>query len=140
MARALTSLGVAGLLVAVLLPGGIGLLGGAAAGPGGGPVLQEDGIYAGAAASQAPPENLGGQGAPGATSVDPDAAYDADATLLAIGAGESPALRDGDPKAGSGAERLQAAAPANPLLIGSLALLALGIALFGLRFAARRLR
>jgi hypothetical protein len=133
MARALTSLGVAGLLVAVLLPGVLGGLGGAASAP-----TQREGVFAGAAASQAPAVN---QGAPGGASVDPDSAVDAEASQVAIAAGdESPSVRDGDPKLEAGGDLLAADASPNPLLIGSVALLALGLALFGLRFAARRLR
>jgi hypothetical protein len=44
-----------------------------------------------------------------------------------------------DEEAGDG-NRLSTTAPPNPVLIGSLALLAVGILLFGLRFAARRVR
>ena len=48
--------------------------------------------------------------------------------------GEGNAANDGN-------DRLAfASAPLNPLVLGSLGLLALGLALFGLRFAARRLR
>ncbi len=134
LARAFTSLGVAGLLVAVLLPGVLGGLGGAASAP----TQREDGLFAGAAASQAPAVN---QGAPGEASVDPDSAVDAEATELAIAVGgESPDVRAGDPKLESGRDLLAADTPPNPWLIGSVALLALGLALFGLRFAARRLR
>ena len=133
MAAAFTSVGVAGLLVAVLLPGVLGGLGGAASAP----TQQEDSLYGGAAASQAP---VMAPGAAGAASVDPDAEVDAEGTLMALAAGESQGARDGDPKLESGADQRLAAAPPNPLLIGSAGLLALGIALFGLRFAARRLR
>lgn len=139
MAAAFTSLGVAGLLVAVLLPGGIGLMGGAASAP----TQERDRVYSGAAASQAP------GGAPGAAadpSGDPYVIGDADASQLAIAAGGGTATDDGIPKQDGGPELedggdlLAAETPPNPLLAGSLALLALGIALFGLRFAARRLR
>ena len=134
MARALTSLGVAGLLVTVLLPGVLGGLGGAASAP----TQREDSLYAGAAASQAPAVN---QGAPGNASVDPDAAVDAEATKLAIAVGgASPDVRVGDPKVESGGDLLAVDTPPNPWLIGSVALLALGLTIFGLRFAARRLR
>ena len=133
MARAFTSIGVAGLLVVVLQPGGIGLMGGAAAGP----TQQEDSAYVGAAASEGPELAPGAAGAP---SGDPVFNGDADATQMALAADESPGVRDGGTKVESGGERLVAETPKNLLLLGSLALLALGIVLFGVRFAARRLR
>ncbi len=136
MARAFTSLGVAGLLVAILLPGGIGLMGGAASAP-----TQREVLDVGAAASQAPAFNAGAPaGASLGASADPDAPMEGNASIAIAAGEESPDVRDGDTKVDAGGDLLAAEAPPNPLLIGSIALLALGILLFGLRFAARRLR
>lgn len=133
MARAFTSLGVAGVLVAVLVPAIVGGLGGAASAP----AQQEGTDFGGPAATYAPAMAPGAAGAP---SVKNDVAVDAEATQMVLAAGESTDVRDGDVEIQVGDDRLMAAAPSNPLLIGSIALLVLGIALFGLRFAARRLR
>ena len=137
MARAFTSLGMAGLLVAILLPGGIGLMGGAASAP----TQREVGVDAGAAASYAPAFNAGAPGGASlGASADPDAPMEGDASIAIAAADETPDVRDGHTKLDAGGDLLAAETPPNPLLNGSVALLALGLALFGLRFAARRLR
>lgn len=155
MAAAFTSLGLAGLLVATFLPG---LMGSAASAPtnesrdqaavGGGPTAAP----AAPAATSAPlvPAAAGGQPAPNATS-NPDDAYavkNRGGATGAAGATGAPeiAVAGGTPTQAPSAADLGARADAltttatNPLLIGSFALLAVGLLLFGLRFASRRLR
>lgn len=153
MAAAFTSLGIAGLLVATILPG---LLGSSpAAAPTG---AERDTAAIGAGATAAPAE-------PAAT----------DAALVPVsGPGQLPpnpasdlnfGVKDGSTSSGvpktnapevavagggiasQGADNGEASRvdldvfyPSNPLLIWSLALLAVGLLLFGLRFVGRRLR
>jgi hypothetical protein len=152
MATAFTSLGVAGLLIATLLPAGIGALGGSAASaperdlaqPGA--VASAAGGAFGAAATSAP--------APAAPSTAPDVRPVAGGATTAPevefgskdGASSPPDVAvDGGvdaetPGADDASGRLASAYPPSPLFVGSLALLALGLLLFGLRFAGRRLR
>jgi len=154
VAAAFTSLGVAGLLVATLLPA---LLGQAA---GGAPEQDTGRTLANApAATAAPafvPEVPGAQaGAPTAG----DAGYAAGAHASAtpgsstavktvVGSTAPGAVAVSGPTASgtrSGVEvspisRDLATASPNLLVIGSLAMLAVGVALFGLRFAGRRVR
>ena len=137
MAAAFTSLGVAGLLVAAFVPG---LLGTAASAPTGG---QERDALQGAPAPTAAPEvapAAGGHNGPGASYGTGKADYstaDPEFQVLA-GAGSGSAGEQGNP---DDAGTLNTAAPPpNPLILGSLALLALGLAIFGLRLAARRIR
>lgn len=142
MATAFTSIGVAGLLVAVLLPAGFGLAGGPASAP-----PNRDTTYEAAdAATHAPamaPTNQevnpqGSLAAPGAAGASGDSG-----AYVAAGA-ESPKV--GDPgdgdnlKANAGDEVAGTSDPPNLLLLGSAGLLAVGLALFGLRLAARRVR
>ena len=159
-AAAFTSAGVAGLLVAAVLPG---LLGGGAS-MGAAPERDSvpaatGGSGAGAVASAAPA--LAPQaGAPGPTTKDPN---DRSTVTGALGAatsdpGEYFGVKDGasqtaEPIAIAGAPAspasegapddlgtLRSSTPPNPILIGSVVLLGVGLALFGLRFASRRLR
>ena len=153
MATAFTSLGVAGLLVATVLPG---MLGGAASTLGSAP--ERDMSQGGAVASAAPAGP--GAGAAGPTLV-PAAGYPG-VRPVANGPSQAPdveyGVKDGTSTppdvaiAGSNstqapeavddmAGRLRASvSPPSPLFLGSIALLALGLLLFGLRFAGRRLR
>ena len=146
MAAAFTSLGLAGLLVATFLPG---LMGSAASAPtnesrdqsaiGAGPTSAP-------AATSAPvaPEGAGGQPAPNATT-SADYEFGAKDGNTATGA-PAIAVTGGNPTAApheaidAGGRVNDSTITTNPLLIGSLALLALGLLLFGLRFASRRLR
>jgi hypothetical protein len=146
MAAAFTSLGVVGLLVATIVPG---LLGGAASAP-----ARDGGFGAGGASTQAPayaPEAAGPtnapQAAPGvvaasADSVDVKQAEDSGMSVALGGQTGSTTSTGGEGNAADdGNGRLtEASSSLNPLMLGSLGLLALGLALFGLRFAARRLR
>lgn len=150
MAAAFTSLGIAGLLVATILPG---LFGSAAA-----PSSERTtaaGPGSSSAPAQAPVTPLGGNpGAAGAPTPGGDQ-YNVDANSGApegTAADNNNAGQSSDPKAvaigGTGTEsggnqaateRLSEASPPNLVLIGSLALLAVGLFLFGLRVVARRL-
>lgn len=154
MAAAFTSLGIAGLFVVAIMPG----LFGSAASTG----AQRENSLAGAPGSTSEPAaapggsvaRLGadtsskpgsgyqpGSARPDGPEVDPkDTKVDAQPTdgLGAVDAGgiESPATDLQSGEEGRTTNTVQA----NPLLIGSLGLLAIGILLFGLRFAAQRLR
>ena len=151
MAAAFTSLGVAGLLVASILPS---LLGGAASAPAlerlsaaGGAVATDAAAQPVAVGSRAEADN---QYAAGAT----PPTYDTVTGTKSTG-GPSDTPRDlairGNATAVPATIRPPAAteqteqivtvegAP-NPFVVGSLALLVVGLALFGLRFAARRVR
>jgi hypothetical protein len=130
MAAALTSAGVAGLLVATFVPV---FLGGTASAPTGAGALA-------AAPTQAPVAAPAGPqaGAPGAAA----ASVGGDVVKDAEGSGMEIAIDDGQPTENrdDAGQRLAISQPPNLLVVGSLGLLALGLALFGLRFAARRLR
>ena len=160
MAAAFTSLGLAGLFVATVLPG---MFGSAASAP-----AQERDQFVGAGAPaptaapaatsavQAAPESSGGilgpvaagptrsaydylyrTAGPGGEGTDKSDDTSTQYPPVAVGAGAThDAFLDG------GGERLSlASAPTiNPLIAGSLALLGIGLLLFGLRFAGRRLR
>jgi hypothetical protein len=159
MAAAFTSLGIAGLLVATVIPG---LLGSAASSR-----SERDTLTGAAAASAAPVAapavgqsgGPGAAGAPGAvavptpnnefnaynpTSPRPDAASprakDAGASSGTEGTGGVGGAEGGSGTDQSTAAPAAQAAPQNLLLVGSLGLLAAGLVLFGLRFAGRRLR
>jgi hypothetical protein len=148
LAPVFTSAGLAGILVALIVPG---LLGGAASAPG------RDMTAAGQQAAGAPaPEQQ--ERAPGAVG---GAAASGDTNVVKAGTGGTPtttqdsniemALGGSTPDSangGAGSDRTSAETPAvlaatpgpNPLVVGSLAMLFVGLVLFGLRFAARRLR
>lgn len=158
MAAAFTTLGIAGVFVATVLPGIVGMAGSPALAPGS---LDRDVTSveaAGPSSAPAAPGSPGagaGQGAvstlnpagynqqsapPGRTSTDGKADDVATAApQVAVGNVDS---TGGD--AGSGNEAVEpttlASPSINPILAGSLALLGVGLLLFGLRFAGRRLR
>jgi hypothetical protein len=154
MAMAFTSLGLAGLLVVNILPS---LLGGAAS-----LAPERDQAGAGAAAtaaaapaaSEAPVLNpvagrpaaspgldfgVAGQPTPEADTTGTKAGDTAAPAPVAVGEGQGSGTAGSD-NARLSAELRSEGSPANLLLIGSLIFLAIGIALFGLRFFARRLR
>jgi hypothetical protein len=153
MAAAFTTLGLAGLLVANVLPSLFGSAGSAAP-------LRDQSQAAGATAAAAPaaseapvlrPMSGGGAGAsPGAEFQGLGQASPAADSYVKSNAGHTAAPVAGAPvpaQSSSAAERLSAEtnggnvaepAPMNPLVLGSVVLVALGLALFGLRFAARR--
>jgi hypothetical protein len=149
VAAAFTTLGVAGLLLATLLPGALGSAGsaperdlaqpaavtsaasaapaaeapGATADTGGNPQV----VPAAGRPSQASDVEYGMKGS---TSAPPDVAVAGPTTTRAA----APEVLDSD-------ARLRASVDApSPLFIGSVALLAIGLLLFGLRLAGRRLR
>lgn len=149
MAAAFTSLGIAGLLVITFMPG----LFGSAASPG----AQRENLPAGAPESTLAPvaapggsvKSLGedgssapifAAGSPRADEVDPnDMSVDPQATDGSKAEGAGGVSPPSDLGSGQGARTSDAMQP-NPVLIGSLGLLGMGILLFGLRFAARRIR
>jgi hypothetical protein len=147
LAAAFTSVGVAGLLVAAFVPA---MLGGAASAP------SRDSLAGGPAATHAPAPapadqeadtpTYVAQGAAGAPSDDANYVKSgSSAAPVAVGGGRNLATDDrgeGDAAAlnADTSGRLGREAPANLLFLGSLALLTVGVVLFGLRFAARRLR
>ena len=131
LAATFTTLGLVGVFVASALPG---ILGGTA--------------------SMAAPEAAGGVTAPGAiASAAPGFQFgpmastsSEDQTITKDNAGTSAEPLVGvtgggrDLGADGSSEWINTSATANPLLLGSLALLAVGLVLFGIRFAGRRLR
>ena len=149
MAAGFTSLGLAGLLVATVIPSLLGS-------PGAGPDQREGGFQA----AQASPEAA----APGATqgSVAPQAAKPSSDRGVHVESGDpdghgssegnsggvatdAPAVAVAGAATDALVERLShdsvLVAPAlNPLIAGSLGLLLVGLLMFGLRFASRRLR
>jgi hypothetical protein len=149
MAAAFSSLGVAGLLVAMILPGMLGI---SASAP-----QERDTV--GAPVLTGVPANAPEPGGPGAAaSPDPDQQFGAQGSAApddnagegnAQNASNPPAAVGGQPQPSAeelvidGGDRTLAIADPSPpslLIIASLALLAVGLGLFGLRFAARRLR
>ncbi len=135
MAAAFTSIGLAGLIVATFLPGMLGSAASLApqretvtdsgvsapAGPVTGPVLGAPNPTI-----ATPGEELGGKDA---------AATDVPNVAAAGGQGTGTDAGQED-----GASRMTVNAPPSPLVIGSIALFALGLLLFALRFVARRVR
>ena len=153
MAAAFTSLGVAGLLVATLLPAGLGALGGSAASAPERDLAQPGAVASAAAGAPAPAATSAP--APAAPSSAPDVRPVAGGPTIAPevefgtkdGASNPPevAIAGGAgtqaPEIGEDATgRLAIVNPPSPLFVGSLSLLVLGLVLFGLRFAGRRLR
>jgi hypothetical protein len=149
LATAFTSLGVAGLLVVTILPAVLSGLGGAAAttggprelaagapgptnapvapapGAGGGPTITPDRVESGS--------NQYGPAWSGKPTDTRDDAQPTDYDAVAIqGAEGSPKAATTDGKFG-----VESGSPPNPVFVGSLALIAVGLALFGLRFAGR---
>ena len=143
LAAAFTSLGLAGLLVGAFVPG---LLGGMAAGP---TLTERDDTpaFGAAAPTMAPGEDsidplAGAPVGPGAGQVTGNA--DVSTTDPPLGA-QAGGGTESDPKGEGGRVTGQedlAQAPTQPslLVVASLAFLLLGLALFGLRLAARRVR
>ena len=140
MAAAFTSLGVAGLFVATMLPALVGTMalgpaerdtatGAGAPGPGGTAGLQNA-----PAAPAATIDNLFGQAS------DPDGKAEdgsGEPPRIAVEAGASPAALGG----GRQNQSPTAVGPTvSPLVAGSVALVVMGLVLFGLRYAARRVR
>lgn len=149
VAAAFTTLGVAGVLVATLLPGMLG----SAASPGAERDQSITGMGPTAAPAAAPGATAGaGPGivpvAGGSTAAPaPASTSDANYGPKDGSATEAPevAVHGGGSTAAPGTEfdvtgRLSAFNPPSPLLTGSLALLVVGLLLFGLRYAGRRLR
>jgi hypothetical protein len=145
-ATALTSAGVAGLLVAALAPG---LLGGAASAP------NRDASFGAAQVTAAPevPQAVGAGGPAGAmgapTSVADlnkaeDSGVRSGASIeVAFGAAASPEATQSLVRGRTTTDSpgpLAAGSTPNLIALGSTGLLLLGLALFGLRFAATRLR
>lgn len=151
MAAAFTSLGIAGLFVVTIMPGLLGSTasmapqreGVGAAGPGStfepaaapdrGSVAglgnDESGMPIFAAGSPRP-----GDADPDDTKVDPVPTDGSEA--VDAGGVATPGV---DFQSG-GEQRALTSAPVNPVLLGSMGLLAVGLLLFGLRYAARRIR
>jgi hypothetical protein len=137
LATAFTSLGVAGLLVAAFMPAMLG-------GPASGPASQEREAIT-AAGAPAPSEAAGPvgplAGVPGGSGTTKDST---DASPAPNFNGQGGEVRASDEADGSGAFDFEEAttrqSPMSLLVIGSLGLLAVGLALFGLRLAARRVR
>lgn len=144
VAAAFTSIGVAGLLVATMLPGTfLASAPGMARdqGMGGVPAATEAAELH--AAESAPPDRAGQEGtggplAPGASDDDKAAPGSSDGTVQVAAGGPTSDGRAG----GEVTNQSPIIAPpvVNPLVAGSVGLLALGLILFGLRLAARRLR
>jgi hypothetical protein len=161
MAAAFTSLGIAGLLVATVLPGILGSpsapAGPAAPGAAFEAARGSDAAAAPTGAAQAPssvPQALGTHDRLGPVVANPSArtAEDMSTADVITTGGYGEAYRTGVPVAVGGnataepddrelSGALEVATPTiNPLIAGSLGLLAAGLLLFGLRIAARRLR
>jgi hypothetical protein len=159
IAAAFTTLGIAGVLVATLLPG---MLGSAASlapernrsltgiGPSAAPVAAPGATAAaapGATAAAGPLVPVAGGAtaapAPVATGDANFGSKDGSTTeapeVAVIGGSSTGGSSTGSPATDTGG-RLSVFNPPSPLLTGSLALLAVGVLLFGLRYAGRRLR
>jgi anti-sigma factor RsiW len=137
LAAAFTSLGIAGLLVATVLPGLLG----SAASPTAGNERDQGAI---APAATAAPVILPGQPAAIVASANPDEAVgvkNGDGATAAPEFGVAGGAQTEAPRGPTDSSiDLKRDSPPNLLFIGSLALLAVGLLLFGLRFASRRLR
>jgi hypothetical protein len=146
IAAAFTSLGIAGLFVATMLPG----IGGLAAGPAAPGSFERDNL-AGAQATAAPaalPAATTGAHGPGASPIRVNAANRSAAPdpvptsgqVAVAGEDATDDAKDADTDGEALGPLALPTPPANPLIVGSLAMLGLGLILFGLRIAARRLR
>jgi len=132
IATAFTTLGLAGVFVATMLAG----FGGAtAAGPG---LAGGGAASAPEAASPAPGAPFGPAAASGAPGDVPGPKDAAESPGSAIGNDGIDTSRGGEST--DTGRQAESPRPANLLLTGSLGLLAAGLALFGLRYASRRLR
>ena len=132
LAAAFTSVGAAGLLVAAFMPG---MLGGVAGGP------TREGDFQ---AAQAPAPSSATEDSVGPMAGNPESTGD---QALANGSGGLAAVpgdasgESAPPEGRNGTDDGVAEPnPTNVLLVGSLGLLLVGISIFGLRFAARRVR
>ena len=141
LAAAFSSLGMAGLLVATALPGLLGSSASSATGN-----ERDQAAIGAAAATSAPAAPVHGpvQPAPSDNAAKPDVEFGVkdgtSSTSAPGGALSGDAATDApDDTTASTAERA-VVSTTNPVVIGSLALLAVGLLLFGLRFASRRLR
>jgi anti-sigma factor RsiW len=143
LAAAFTSLGIAGLLVATVVPG---LMGSAASQAG----TERDRTNLGAAAATSAPAAppavpVSGPGQPAASdsAAKPDSEFGVkdggSASSVPGGVLSGAATAPPQDTIESHSERVAATTP-NPVFIGSLVLLVVGLLLFGLRFAGRRLR
>lgn len=143
VAAGLSSLGVAGLLIATLLPG---MLGSAAT-----LTPERDQSLTGAGASAAPAAAPGATAAAGpdvrpvagGPTAGPDSEFGASKDGTATSAPNVAVAGGASAGPGTGTDTSQRESlvnPPSPLFVGSLALLAVGLLLFGLRFAGRRLR
>jgi hypothetical protein len=156
LAAAFTSLGVAGLFVAIVLPGMFMM--GAASAPAERDLGQAAGTFAPAAAPVASPATGGEFGGlvPNAQAT-LDAAYaqssagpraeatngtakDGATTPPEVAVGGGTATEDTSPDEGGNLRSTTDASPTGLLIAGSLALLGAGLLLFVLRFAGRRIR
>lgn len=136
MAAACTSLGLAGLLVATFLPGMLGSATSLAP-------QRETVTDAGVSAAPAGPVLGPVAGAPNPTAITSGGEFGVkdgaatDAPNVAVAGGQGTGTDAGQE---DDASRLTVNAPPSPLVIGSIALFALGLLLFALRFVARRVR
>ena len=172
LARAFTSLGVAGLLIANILPVLLGGFGSAGAAPALAPAAGVGGGLLASTAAPAPAASAGSaaSGAPGLYPVQvlPQASRAIGDSSNEYGSfGQPTSAAGGESKADEGTnepiavlgeprnagteqpytadrlrevERTLASEESNPVALGSSILLAVGLALFGLRFVARRVR
>lgn len=143
VAAAFTSIGVAGLLVATMLPGAF-----LASAPG---QARDQGLGGVPAASEAaefqagdsvPPDRVGQEGTGGplapVSSDDKAGPGSSDGKVQVAAGGQT--SDTGNPGSVTNQSPMIAPPVVNPLVAGSIALLGLGLVLFGLRLAARRLR
>jgi hypothetical protein len=162
MAAAFTSLGIAGLLVATVIPGILGSPSAPAEAGAPGAAYEmargtdgaENAPTVARQAASAAPQALATRDRLGPAAALPSAgtAEDMSTGQITTTGGYAQAYRSGVPVAAGGnvtpgaddgapSGRLQSASPTiSPLIAGSLALLAVGLLLFGLRIGARRLR
>ena len=144
VAAAFTSIGVAGLLVATMLPGAfLASVPGQARdqGVGGLPAATDATEFQ--AAESGPPDRVGqeGTGGPLAPAASDDSKADPGSSdgNVQVAAG-GPTTDTGNPGSVTNPSPMIAPPVVSPLVAGSVGLLALGLILFGLRLAARRLR
>jgi anti-sigma factor RsiW len=162
LAAAFTSVGVAGLLLATFVPG---LLGGAASAPVDRDLaVAADSSAGGAPASTSAPQAIPGENQPVAADASavapaiqveptgprdpgllsgmtlPPAATDRTGITTTAGGAKAGASEAADDTGASASSTREPAPSTNLALIASLGFLVVGLALFGLRFAARRVR
>ena len=138
LAAAFTSFGVAGLLVAAFLPG---LIGSAAMPASRDAAEGAPAATGGAAFGPADPFSAGGPQAVSNATEDPNIRVDAQESGMDLAGGVGTTTDGGTKsKAGEASGTNAAAGGPTPLLAGSVGLLLVGVSLFGLRLAARRVR